>query len=144
MPKLLLFALAVALAGPIQAKTATVKMLNSGAAGAMVFEPAFVKVSPGDSVTFAPTNPSHNAESITSIMPAGATPFKATVNQAITVKFTKPGLYGVKCAPHLGLGMVALVQVGNASPNLAQAKAEAAKLPPLAKKRMVPLVAAAK
>jgi pseudoazurin len=144
MPKLLLFALAVALAGPIQAKTATVKMLNSGAAGAMVFEPAFVKVSPGDSVTFAPTNPSHNAESITSMMPAGATPFKATVNQAITVKFTKPGLYGVKCAPHLGLGMVALVQVGNASPNLAQAKAEAAKLPPLAKKRMVPLVAAAK
>jgi pseudoazurin len=78
------------------------------------------------------------------MMPAGATPFKATVNQAITVKFTKPGLYGVKCAPHLGLGMVALVQVGNASPNLAQAKAEAAKLPPLAKKRMVPLVAAAK
>jgi len=144
MPKLLLFALAVALAGPIQAKTATVKMLNSGAAGAMVFEPAFVKVSPGDSVTFAPTNPSHNAESITSMMPAGATPFKATVNQAITVKFTKPGLYGVKCAPHLGLGMVALVQVGNASPNLAQAKAEAAKLPPLAKKRMVPLVAAAR
>ena len=144
MPKLLLFALAVALAGPIQAKTATVKMLNSGAAGAMVFEPAFVKVSPGDSVTFAPTNPSHNAESITSMMPAGATPFKATVNQAITVKFTKPGLYGVKCAPHLGLGMVALVQVGNASPNLAQAKAEAAKLPPLAKKRMVPLVAVAK
>ena len=144
MPKLLLFALAVALAGPIQAKTATVKMLNSGAAGAMVFEPAFVKVSPGDSVTFAPTNPSHNAESITSMMPAGATPFKATVNQAITVKFTKPGLYGVKCAPHLGLGMVALVQVGNASPNLAQAKAAAAKLPPLAKKRMVPLVAAAK
>jgi len=144
MPKLLLFALAVALAGPIQAKTATVKMLNSGAAGAMVFEPAFVKVSPGDSVTFAPTNPSHNAESITSMMPAGATPFKATVNQAITVKFTKPGVYGIKCAPHLGLGMVALVQVGNASPNLAQARAEAGKLPPLAKKRMVPLVTTAK
>jgi len=140
----LLFALAVALAGPIEAKTVTVKMLNSGAAGAMVFEPAFVKVSPGDSVTFAPTNPSHNAESITSMMPAGATPFKATVNQAITVKFTKPGVYGIKCAPHLGLGMVALVQVGNASPNLAQARAEAGKLPPLAKKRMVPLVTTAK
>jgi len=144
MSKLLLFALAVALAGPIEAKTVTVKMLNSGAAGAMVFEPAFVKVSPGDSVTFAPTNPSHNAESITSMMPAGATPFKATVNQAITVKFTKPGVYGIKCAPHLGLGMVALVQVGSASPNLAQARAEAGKLPPLAKKRMVPLVTTAK
>jgi pseudoazurin len=140
----MLFAIAVVLAGPIEAKTVTVKMLNSGAAGAMVFEPAFVKISPGDSVTFAPTNPSHNAESITSMMPAGASPFKATVNQAITVKFTKPGLYGIKCAPHLGLGMVALVQVGNSSPNLAQARTEASKLPPLAKKRMDPLIAAAK
>jgi len=143
MTRLAIFALALAVTSPGQAKTVTVKMLNSGAAGAMVFEPASVKVSPGDSVSFVPTNPSHNAESIASMMPAGATPFKAGINQAITVKFTKAGLYGIKCAPHLGLGMVALVQVGNSSPNLAQARAEAAKLPGLAKKRMQPLVAAA-
>lgn len=144
MNRFAIFALTLVLASPGEAKTVAVNMLNSGSAGAMVFEPAFIKVSPGDSVRFVPTNASHNAESITSIMPAGATPFKAGVNQAITVKFTKAGLYGIKCAPHLGLGMVALVQVGNKSPNLAQAQAEAAKLPPLAKKRMVPLVAAAK
>ena len=144
MTRLAIFALALAVTSPGQAKTVAVKMLNSGSAGAMVFEPAFVKVSPGDSVTFLPTNPSHNAESIASIMPAGATPFKAGINQAITVKFTKAGLYGIKCAPHFGLGMVALVQVGNGSPNLAQAKAEAAKLPPLAKKRMTVFLISAK
>lgn len=144
MTKLLLFVLAVASAGAGEAKTFTVKMQNSGSAGAMAFEPAFVRVSPGDSVSFVPTNPSHNAESITSIMPAGVAPFKGAMNKPLAVKFTKPGLYGVKCLPHFGLGMVALVQVGNSSPNLARARAEAAKLPPLAKKRMQPLVAAAK
>src|SRR5947207_9763074 len=109
MNRFAIFALTLVLASPGEAKTVTVKMLNSGAAGAMVFEPAFVKVMPGDSVNFVPTNASHNAESIASIMPAGATPFKAGVNQAITVKFTNAGLYGIKSAPQLGLGMVALV-----------------------------------
>jgi pseudoazurin len=110
----------------------------------MVFEPAFVKVSPGDTVTFVPTNPSHNAESIPEMMPAGAAPFKGAINKAVSVKLTKAGLYGVKCLPHFGLGMVALVEVGTSSPNLAQARAAAAKLPPLARKRMDPLLAAAK
>ncbi len=32
-----------------------VKMLNKGAEGAMVFEPAGLKVAPGDTVTFTPT-----------------------------------------------------------------------------------------
>jgi len=144
MSKFMLFAMAVAVATPAAAKTVTVKMLNSGPMGSMVFEPGLIKVAPGDTVNFVPTNPSHNAESIPSIMPAGATPFKGATNKAVAVKFTKAGLYGVKCLPHYGLGMVALVQVGNASPNLAQAKAEAAKLPPLAKKRMATFLASAK
>ena len=77
------------------------------------------------------------------MLPAGAQPFKGKLNQPNVVKFDKPGLYGVKCLPHFSMGMVALVQVGNASPNLAQAQAEAAKLPALAKKRMAPLIAQA-
>jgi pseudoazurin len=144
MSKFMLFAMALTVATPALAKTVTVKMLNSGPTGAMVFEPAFVKVSPGDTVTFVPTNPSHNAESIPEMMPAGAAPFKGAINKAVSVKLTKAGLYGVKCLPHFGLGMVALVEVGTSSPNLAQARAAAAKLPPLARKRMDPLLAAAK
>ena len=41
-----------------------VKMLNKGAEGAMVFEPAGLKIAPGDTVTFIPTDKGHNAEAI--------------------------------------------------------------------------------
>ena len=39
-----------------------VKMLNKGAEGLMVFEPALVKIEPGDTVKFVATDKSHNAE----------------------------------------------------------------------------------
>ena len=38
-----------------------VKMLNKGTEGAMVFEPALVKVEPGDTVKFVATDKGHNA-----------------------------------------------------------------------------------
>ena len=38
----------------------TVKMLNQGATGVMVFEPAFLKVNVGDTVTFESTDAAHN------------------------------------------------------------------------------------
>ena len=43
---------------------------------------------------------------------ADATPFLGKVNQDVAVTFDKPGVYGVKCLPHYGMGMVALVVVG--------------------------------
>jgi pseudoazurin len=97
-------------------------MLNKGAHGAMVFEPALVKVAPGDTVTFVAIDKGHNAEIIATMMPAGAAPFKGKMNQNITVKFTKPGVYGYKCLPHYGMGMVGAVIVGSPA-NAAQAKA---------------------
>ncbi len=120
-----------------------VKMLNKGTDGMMVFEPAYVAVKPGDTVTFVPTDKSHNAESIPGMFPAGAAPFKGKINEQITVKFTKPGLYGYKCLPHTSMGMVGLVQVGPAA-NKAQVQAEAARLPGLAKKRMTEYLARAR
>ncbi len=54
--------------------------------------------------------------------------------------FDRAGLYGYKCLPHLGLGMVGVIQVGNAA-NRAQLQAAAAKLPGLGKKRMTALLA---
>lgn len=116
-------AMALAMAGPAAAKDHIVKMLNKGAAGAMVFEPALVRAAPGDTVTFVPTHLGHNAEIIATMMPAGAAPFKGKMNQQLTVKFTKPGTYGYKCLPHYGMGMVGAVIVGNGAPNAAAAKA---------------------
>lgn len=119
---------------PAFAANHEIQMLNKGTEGAMVFEPAQVQVQPGDTVTFIPTDKSHNAETIKEILPEGAEPFKGKVNEKITVTFTEPGAYGVKCLPHIGMGMIALVVVGDAPPNLDEAKD--AKLPKKARERL--------
>ena len=116
-------AMAIALASPAAAKDVQVKMLNKGNGRAMVFSPEVVKIAPGDTVTFVATDKGHNAEIISTMIPAGAAPFKGKMNQGLTVKFTKAGTYGYKCLPHYGMGMVGVVIVGNGGPNAAQAKA---------------------
>ena len=119
-------ALAAALAaGSASAAGYTVQMKNQGAGGGfMVFEPAFLAVQPGDTVTFQPTDPGHNAVSIDGMTPAGAQPFAGKLNEALTVSFTTPGAYGYQCTPHYAFGMVGLVVVGPRPPaNLAAAQA---------------------
>ncbi|WP_011578727.1 MULTISPECIES: pseudoazurin [Chelativorans] len=110
------------LAGAAQAADHQVQMLNKGEKGAMVFQPDFIVAAPGDTITFVPTDKSHDAESIKGMIPDGAEPFKGKMNEQITVAFDKEGVYGVKCTPHYGMGMVALVVVGKPV-NLDQAKA---------------------
>jgi pseudoazurin len=108
-----------------------VQMLNKGSDGGhMVFEPALTQVQPGDTVTFVATDKGHNAETIPGALPEGAEAFKGQINKDITVTFTVPGAYGVRCAPHFGMGMVALVVVGGAPTNLDAFKA--VKMPPKA------------
>ncbi|GCA50263.1 pseudoazurin (plasmid) [Sinorhizobium meliloti] len=111
-----------------------VHMLNKGSEGAMVFEPAFVKVNPGDSVTFVPTDKGHNVETIKDMIPDGASAFKSKMNETYKVTFDVPGVYGVKCTPHVGMGMVAAVVVGDAPANVEKVKA--VKLPKKARERL--------
>lgn len=113
-----------ALALPAAAAEVEVKMLNKGTEGIMVFEPALVNIQPGDSVKFVPTDKSHNAESIKGMLPEGAVPFVGKMNEAVTVTFDKPGVYGYKCKPHYGMGMVGMVVVGEPV-NAAEAKVPA-------------------
>ena len=107
----------------------------------MVFEPAFVKAEPGDTIHFIPTDKSHNAEAIKGMIPDGAAEFKGKMNETIKVTFDVPGLYGVKCAPHVGMGMVAAILVGDAPAANLEAF-NAAKLPKKARERMDAAVAA--
>ncbi len=95
-----------------QAATHEVIMLNKGADGAMVFEPAFVVAQPGDTILFKATDKGHNAETIKGMLPEGAEAFKGKMGKDVSVTLTDEGLYGVKCAPHFSMGMVALIQVG--------------------------------
>lgn len=131
-------ALLVVAAGPAMAANFEVKMLNKGAGGAMVFEPALTQVAVGDTVTFIPTDKGHNAESIKEIQPEGAEAFKGGIGKEIVVTFAVQGAYGVKCSPHFSMGMVALVVVGDAPVDAGALKA--VKLPKKAQERMAAAV----
>jgi pseudoazurin len=89
-----------------------VKMLNKGSEGFMVFEPSFVKAEPGDTIRFVATDKGHNAETIAGMLPDGAVPVAGKMGQDVSVKFDRPGVYGIKCTPHYGMGMVAMIVVG--------------------------------
>ena len=100
-----------------------VKTMNMTAHGMFQFDPAFLKIQPGDTVHFIAKDKGHDVESIAGMIPDGATAFKGALNQDLTVTFTKPGVYGFKCAPHYSMGMVGLVVVGDPAANLKQAEA---------------------
>ena len=101
-----------------------VKMLNSGADGIMVFEPAVIKISKGDTVNFVATDMSHNSASLDGMIPAGADSWNGALSQDISITFTEEGVYVYQCTPHAMMAMVGVIQVGEAV-NLDTVKAEA-------------------
>ena len=105
----------------------TVKMLNSGKNGSMVFEPAVLQVSVGDTVKFVATDGGHNSASIPGLIPSGAKAWQGNLNQDIAVKFDKEGVYVYQCTPHVVLAMVGVVVVGDAT-NLEEIKKSSAQI----------------
>jgi pseudoazurin len=128
------------LAVPALAEDHQVQMLNKDSEGrAMQFEPAFLKIAPGDTVTFIAATKGHNSESILTLMPEAAEPWKGKINEEISVTFDTEGFFAYKCQPHFALGMVGLIQVGDNPPPLAQAEID--KLPRRAADRLTELIA---
>ncbi|MFC2967922.1 pseudoazurin [Acidimangrovimonas pyrenivorans] len=99
-------------AATAQAQEIVVQMLNRSESGMMVFEPGFVKANVGDTIRFVPTDKGHNAETIKGFLPDGATAIEGKSGKEVTLTLTKEGLYGIRCKPHYGLGMVALIEAG--------------------------------
>jgi pseudoazurin len=129
----------VALAAQASAAEYEVQMLNKGTdKQTMVFDPPFLHVQPGDTVRFVPTDKGHNAEAIPGMIPMGAEAFKGKASEEIAVTLTVPGIYGYRCTPHFGMGMVGLIEVGDGASGVAPAAA--VKLPPMAEKRMKELL----
>jgi len=132
-------ALVALTAGVAHAAQVEVKMLNKGTDGApMVFEPALIRVKPGDSVHFVATDKSHNIESVPGMAPDGTPVVKGKINDEPTITYDKPGVYGYRCQPHYPMGMVALVVV-ESPVNLEDAKK--VNHPGLAKKNFAKLFA---
>ena len=101
-----------------------IKMLNMGTEGAMVFEPAVIKISKGDTVNFVATDMSHNSASLDGMIPAGANSWNGALSQDISITFTEEGVYVYQCTPHAMMAMVGVIQVGEAV-NVDAVKAEA-------------------
>ncbi|MFC3125106.1 plastocyanin/azurin family copper-binding protein [Pseudoroseomonas globiformis] len=121
----------------------TVRELNRGpvAGETFAYDPALVRVPVGGSVRFEPTDKGHNVAPIPSLWPAGAPPLNVPFNSDATVTFERPGVYPVQCTPHTGLGMVALIVVGDA--DMTEFAAKAASAPGLAPKARAKLGALA-
>jgi pseudoazurin len=128
----------LAFTGPASAAEHEIKILNKGAAGIMVFEPAFLEIAPGDTVHFRAVATGHNAASIEGMKPDGAAPWKGGLSKDVDVTFDVAGVHGVRCVPHYAMGMVALIVVGDPSGNLAAARE--VKQPGKAKQRMAELL----
>ena len=100
----------------------TVKMLNQGSTGVMVFEPAVLKINIGDTVTFVATDAAHNSASIPGMLPPNATAWNGQLSRDISVTFDIPGVYGYQCTPHAMMAMVGIIQVGDDTSNLQSVK----------------------
>ncbi|MDF2984092.1 MAG: pseudoazurin, partial [Devosia sp.] len=96
---------ALGFAGAAGAAEVEVKMLNKGSDGVMVFEPALVKINPGDTVKFLASDKGHNAEIVDGMLPEGGRAFVGKINEELSITFDKAGVYGYKCKPHYGMGM---------------------------------------
>lgn len=132
---------ALVAAGQAAAGEHTVQMLNRGTGGAMVFSPALVQARPGDTIRFVPTDPGHNAETIAGMLPAGVTVQRGAMGREFVLRVTQPGVYGVKCAPHFSMGMVALIQVGSPASNVEAVRTAVGRTPPLARRRFTEALA---
>ncbi len=85
-------------------------------ASGMKFDPVVVFVKAGDTVqwTGLPAA-SHDAVAIPSMIPEDAEAFNKK-EEGATVTLNKEGAYVYKCSPHLGLGMVGAIVVGDKMP----------------------------
>ena len=101
------------LSAPTFAAEHVVKMLNNGAGGMMIFEPAVLSVNVGDTVKFEATDMAHNSASV--LTPAGATPWKGAMSKDISVTLNTEGVYVYECTPHKMMAMVGVIKVGNAT-----------------------------
>jgi pseudoazurin len=114
----------LAAATPAVAAEYTINMVNKDATGrAMQFEPAFLKVAPGDVIHFVAADKGHNTETLEGGIPDGAESWKGKLSQDLTITLTVEGLYVFKCMPHFAMGMVGLIQVGDNAANIDAIKA---------------------
>ena len=90
----------------------------------MIFEPAVIKISKGDTVHFKATDLAHNSVSIDGMVPVGAEKWAGALSEEISVTLNTEGVYVYQCDPHVAMAMVGVIQVGDAV-NMSEIKSAA-------------------
>jgi plastocyanin len=123
---------------PVFSKEITVQMKNKGSNGEkMVFEPSLIRANPGDTINFVAKTSGHQVQSFKkgvpkkcsiqtkkgkkektvdcskgktkNILKSGS--IKKGGTYSVTIK--DKGFYAIMCKPHLAMGMVGLIVVGD-------------------------------
>lgn len=110
-------------ATPVNADDIQIKMTDSSPTeGLLAYEPSFARANVNDTIVFGSAAGGHNSRSL--LVPAGAQPWKSPYDKEFRVKLEKEGIYLFGCDSHRNMGMVGVVQVGNAV-NLEEARKKA-------------------
>ena len=106
------------LSTPALAADTTIEMLNKRDDGAkMVYSEDITRIEQGDTVTWVPTSKGHNVEIVAA--PEGFNiPKKSKNSKEVAITFDTPGIYYYWCTPHKGMGMIALIVVGDSYHNI--------------------------
>ncbi|MFZ9777662.1 MAG: plastocyanin/azurin family copper-binding protein, partial [Schleiferiaceae bacterium] len=88
--------------------------------GSNFFSPAYVSVSPGDTVTWTQVSGSHNVNGSLATFPTNPAGFSSGAvaggTWTYSFVFTTPGVYSYQCDPHAAMGMVGKVNVVTLTP----------------------------
>ena len=85
-----------------------------GIYGNMIFEPAVIKVSKGDTIHFKAVDMAHNSATMNGMIPAGAKEWSSELNKDFSIALDAEGVYVYQCDPHAMMAMIGVIQVGEA------------------------------
>ena len=100
------------LAAMLMAKQAMAEVIQIEFTQFDTFSIEVANIGVGDTVEWLPKNKGHNVEFLAGPDMANL-PAKSNMNEFHSVLFERPGVYLYGCTPHLNMGMLGLVVVGN-------------------------------
>ena len=105
-------ALATMLGATVMANQAMAEVLQIEFTQFDTFSIEVANIGVGDTVEWLPKNKGHNVEFLAGPNMADLPP-KSNMNEFYSVRFEKQGVYLYGCSPHLNMGMLGLIVVGN-------------------------------
>ena len=104
--------LAAMLVATVLAKQAMAEVIQIEFTQFDTFSIEVANIGVGDTVEWLPKNKGHNVEFLAGPDMADLPP-KSNMNELYSVLFERPGVYLYGCTPHLNVGMLGLIVVGN-------------------------------